>query len=304
MKPNRQQVLLGLLAVIAVIQVGDWVLNTMIQGPLQLRRARTEQLQADIKKREASLAETRNAAKQIDGWMKQSLPSDPEVTRSVYRSWLLSLIRTTKLRNATVDSGSPSTRKAKDNKVLFRSMPFSVRCRGSLAEFNAFLFQFSNAGQLHQISSMTLNPIGATGQFDISLGIETLLLAGRKGDALNTAPSDLLVSRDFSHYQSIVKDNIFGIGIDNTDPMKHTIISAITFSNGVPQVWITEQLSNRTLQVAIGVDFDTVALSGRVIEVHEQDVIIETSGERMQFPIGKPFSEGVVVVAAAVSAAP
>ena len=41
MKPNRQQILLALLAVIAVIQVGDWALNTMIQGPLQLRRART-----------------------------------------------------------------------------------------------------------------------------------------------------------------------------------------------------------------------------------------------------------------------
>jgi Tfp pilus assembly protein PilO len=288
--------LLALLAVIAVIQVGDWVLNTMIQGPLQLRLARTEQLQADIKKREASLAETRNAAKQIDGWMKQSLPSDPEVTRSVYRSWLLSLIRTTKLRNATVDSGSPSTRKAKDNKVLFRSMPFSVRCRGSLAEFNAFLFQFSNAGHLHQISSMTLNPIGATGLFDISLGIETLLLSGRKGDTLNTAPSEFLASKDFNHYQSIVKDNIFGIGIDNTDPMQHTIISAITFSNGAPLVWITEQLSSRTIQVGVGNDFDTVALSGRVIEVHDQDVIIETSGERKTFPIGKPFSQAVPYV--------
>ncbi len=296
MKPNRQRILLAMLALMAVVQAGDWVLNTMIQGPMQLRRGKTEQLQADIEKREASLAETRNAAKQIDGWMKQSLPSDPEVTRSVYRSWLLSLIRTTKLRNATVDSGSASTRKAKDNKVLFRSMPFSVRCRGSLAEFNAFLFQFSNAGHLHQISSMTLNPIGATGQFDISLGIETLLLVGRKGDTLNTAPSELLASKEFSHYQPIVKDNIFGIGIDNTDPMQHTIISAITFSNGTPLVWITEQLSSRTIQVGAGSDFDTVALSGRVIEVHDQDVIIETSGERMQFPIGKPFSEGIPAV--------
>ena len=296
MKPNRQRILLAMLALMAVVQAGDWVLNTMIQGPLQLRRGKTEQLQADIRKREASLAETRNAARQIDGWRKQSLPSDPEVTRSVYRSWLLSLIRTTKLRNATVDSGSASTRKAKDNKVLFRSMPFSVRCRGSLAEFNAFLFQFSNAGHLHQISSMTLNPIGATGQFDISLGIETLLLVGRKGDTLNTAPSELLASKEFSHYQPIVKDNIFGIGIDNTDPMQHTIISAITFSNGTPLVWITEQLSSRTIQVGAGSDFDTVALSGRVIEVHDQDVIIETSGERMQFPIGKPFSEGIPAV--------
>ena len=304
MKPNRQQLMLVILAIIAVVQVGDWVLNTMIQGPLELRRGKTQQLQADIKKREVTLAETRNAAKQIDSWLKQSLPSDPEVTRSVYRSWLLALIRTTKLRNATVDSGSPSTRKAKDNKVLFRSMPFSVRCRGSLAEFNAFLFQFSSAGQLHQISSMTVNPIGATGQFDISLGIDTLLLAGRKGDTLNTSPSTLLASKEFSHYESIVKDNIFGIGIDNTDPMMHTIISAITFSNGVPQVWITEQLTSSTIQVGLGVDFDIVALSGRVVEVHDQDVIVETSGQRMQFPIGKPFSEGFAVAAPTVSAAP
>ncbi len=298
MKPNRQQVLLAVLAVIAVIRVGDWVLNTLIQGPLQLRRSRTEQLQADIKKREATLAETRNAAKQIDGWMKQSLPADPEVTRSVYRSWLLNLVRTARLRNVTVDSGSPSTRKAKNNKVLLRSMPFSVRCRGSLAEFNTFLFQFSRAGHLHQISSMTLNPIGATGQFDISLGIETLLLEGRKGDSLNKAPSTLLASTDFRHYENIVKDNLFGIGIDNTDPMNYTIVSAITFSDGVPQAWITEQLSNKTIQVALGADFDTVALSGRMVEIHEQDVIVETAGEQMQFLIGKPFSEGTPVASA------
>ena len=304
MKINRQQALLAILAVIGIVQIGDWVLNTVIQGPLQLRRAKTEQLQADIAKREKSLAETRDAAKQIEGWMKQSLPANPEVTRSVYRSWLLSLIKTTNLRNATVDSGSPSTRKAKDNKILFRSMPFSVRCRGSLPEFNSFLFQFSSAGHLHQITSLTLNPIAATGQFDISLGIESILLADRKGDALNTGPSNLLASKEFKDYELIVKDNIFGVGIDNVDPRKHTIISAITFSNGVPQVWITEQLSNKTIQVSPGADFNTVALSGRVIEVRDLDVTIETSGVQMLFPIGKPFSEAVPVPAPAVSAAP
>lgn len=304
MKINRQHALLAILAVIGVVQIGDWVLNTAIHGPLQLRRAKTEQLQADIAKREKLLAETRNAAEQIGDWMKQSLPANPEVTRSVYRSWLLSLIKTTNLRNATVDSGSPSTRKAKDNKILFRSMPFSVRCRGSLPEFNTFLFQFSSAGHLHQITSMTLNPIAATGQFEISLGIESLLLADRKGDNLNSGPSNLLASKEFKDYESIVKDNIFGVGIDTVDPRKHTIISAITFSDGVPQVWITEQLTNKTIQVGLGVEFNTVALSGRVIEVRDQDVTIETSGVRKLFPIGKPFSEAVPVLAPAVSASP
>ena len=298
MKPNRQQVLLAVLATIGIVQLGDWVLNTMIQGPLMASRARTDQLQSDIKKREKLLADSRNAGKQIDVWMKQSLPANPEVARSVYRSWLLSLVKTTKLRNATVDSGSPSTRRAKDGKTLYRSMPFSIRCRGALGEFNAFLYQFSRAGHLHQISSLTLNPVGATGQFDISLGIETLLLNGRKGETLNTAASQLLAFKDFKDYESIVKDNIFGIGIDNTDPMKHTMISAITYSNGVPLVWISEQLANRTTQVGLNAEFDTVALHGRIVEVRESEAIIEASGERMLCPIGKPFSEATALAAA------
>ena len=51
MKPTRRQMLLAVLAVIAVFQVGDWVLNTMIQEPLQARRAKMNQLQEDLKKR-------------------------------------------------------------------------------------------------------------------------------------------------------------------------------------------------------------------------------------------------------------
>ncbi len=298
MKPTRRQLLLAVLAAIAVIQVGDWVLNTVIQGPLQARRAKTEQLHEDIRKRESVLAESRNAGKQVDAWQKQSMPADPDVTRSVYRSWLLNIVKNTKLRNATVDSGSPATRRAKDKTVLYRSMPFNVRARGSLAQFNEFLFLFSRAGHLHQLTSMTLNPISSTGQFDISLGIETLLLPGRKGNDLNSAPSALLASAEFNDYASIAKNNIFGIGIDAADPMQHTMISGITFSNGNPQVWITEQLLDKVTQVGAGAEFDTVALSGRILEVHDQEVIVETSGERMRFPIGQPFSAARTIVEA------
>lgn len=296
MKPTRRQLLLAILTVIAVIQVGDWILNTMIQGPLEARRTKTDQLRETIKKRESLLAESRNAGHQIDAWQKQSLPADPDVTRSVYRSWLLSIVKNTKLRNATVDSGSPSTRRAKDNTVLYRSMPFSVKVRGSLAQFNEFLFQFSNAGHLHQIASMTLNPVSSTGQFDISLGIETLLLPGRKSNDLSSGRSTLLASANFNEYAAIAKDNIFGI--DNADPMQHTMVSGITFSNGKPQVWITEQLIDKVTQLSAGAEFDTVALSGRILEVRDQEVIIETSGERMLFPIGQPFSAAKTIVEA------
>ena len=71
----------------------------------------------------------------------------------------------------------------------------------------------------------------------------------------------------------------------------------ITYSNGVPLVWISEQLANRTTQVGLNAEFDTVALHGKIVEVRENEAIIEASGERMLCPIGKPFSEATVVVA-------
>lgn len=295
MKLTRQQILLALLGVIAVVQAGDWILNHLIQGPLQARRARTEQLQKDIAKKEKLLAETRTGAKQLATWQVQSLPADPEVARTVYRSWLLSVVRSSRMRNAVVDSGSPAARRAKDGTMLYRTMPFSVRCRGALGEFNDFLFQFSRAGHLHQISSMSLNPVGVTGQFEISLGVDTLLLADRKSDKLNTAPSRLPALPSLADYSNIVKDNIFGVGMNSTDPMKLTRVSAITFSNSVPSVWITEDVSGRTLQIGLNEEFTTVALTGRIIEVRDQEAVIETAGERLQCAIGKPFSEATVV---------
>ena len=298
MKPTRHQILLAVLVIIGIVQGSDWVLSTMIQGPLQDRRSRINQLQDDIRKRESLLAESRDAGKKIVAWQAQSMPADPEVTRSVYRSWLLGVVKSTKLRNATVDSGSPSSRRANDRTIIYRSMPFSVRARGSLAEFNEFLYLFSKAGHLHQITSMTLNPISNTGQFDISLSIETLLLPGRKGNELNSASSTLLASAEFKDYAAIAKDNIFGIGINSADPMQHTIVSGITFSDGKPQVWITEQLIGKVIQVDAGAEFNTVALSGRILEVHDQEVLIETAGDRMLFSIGQPFSAAKLVTAA------
>ena len=80
MNISRQHLLLGLLAIIGFLQVGDWVLSSMIQGPLRERRARTNQLNKDIAKRESLLKETRKAGEKITAWQKKSLPAHSENT--------------------------------------------------------------------------------------------------------------------------------------------------------------------------------------------------------------------------------
>ncbi len=290
MKLTRQQILLGLLGLMGIFQAGDYVLNSMIQGPLENLRNKRESLQEEIQKREKLLSEARLAGKKIELWKKKSLPADIETARSLYRNWLLDLIRNAKLQNATVGSGSPATRYG-----LYRAMPFDLKARGNLLQLTDALFQFYNSDQLHEIKSLRLTPVGNSGQFDISLGIEALIIpkAGRK--TLNTATAKLLVSTDPRDYAIIARDNIFGIGVNNQDPMKMTILSAVTIRNGEPLAWITELITGRVVKVGPEATFETVALSGRIVQIEQESAIIETGGRLMKLTIGQSFAQGTIM---------
>lgn len=291
MKLTRQQLLLGVLILIGIVRVGDWVLQSLIQGPLQERKARTAQLQKDIRSREKQLADLRAAGGRIDSWLRQSLPADAETARTAYRSWLLGLLRQTQMTDAVVDSGAPGSRRLRNGSVLYRSLPFTLRARGSLPQFNNFLFQFTRAGLLHQITNFSLTPAGGTAIFDVSVSIDTVLLPTRKGNELNSQPGTLPALATVADYASIASQNIFAVGLNTVDPLKHTFVSAITFSNGQPLVWITEQLSDRVTRAGPGESFSTAAMSGSIVEVRAQEVVVESSGRRLLLSLGSPLSE-------------
>jgi len=289
-KPTRQQILLGFMAMMVIFQLGDYVLNSMIQGPLENLRNEQGTLQEDIKKREKLLSEARVAGKKIELWKKKSLPTDIETARSLYRNWLLDVIRKAKLQNATVGSGSPANRYG-----LYRAMPFDLKARGTLLQLTNALFRFYNSDQLHEIKSLRITPVGNSGQFDISLGIEALIIPKSNRKSLSTGKAKLLVSSDPRDYAIIARDNIFGIGVNNQDPMKMTILSAVTSRNGKPLAWITELITGRVIKVAPQATFETVALSGRIVQIEQENAIIETGGQRMKLTIGQSFAQGTII---------
>lgn len=297
MKLNRKQILLGFLALMGIFQVGDYVLNTMIQGPLDKLRTEQESLKKDIQKREKLLSEARTAGKKIEIWKKRSLPANIETARSLYRNWLLDVIRKAKLQNATVGSGSPATRYG-----LYRAMPFDVKARGTLLQLTAALFRFSNSDQLHEVKSLRLTPVGNTGQFDISMGIESLIIPGSSRKTLSTGKSNFLASSESRDYSIIARDNIFGIGVSHQDPMKMTILSAVTIRNDKPLAWFTELITGRVIKVGPDAPFETVALSGRIVQIDDESAIIETGGQLMKLSIGQSFEQGVITTSKATAA--
>ena len=282
---NRQHLLLAVLIVIGVVRVGDYVLNAMIQKPLQLMRGENNELRDKIKKGETLLAAARKAVPQIQNWQKQSLPENTEQARSLYRNWLLETIRSAKLRNATVDSGSPKSRSG-----LVRAMPFNLRCRGTLSQITSALYEFERSKQLHRIVNLRLSPTTG-GQFDLSAGVEALILPGTKRTAITQAVSTTLVSSERQAYDVISEDNIFGVGTNQQDPMQTTILSAVTWRNGKPLAWLTEQTENKVYKLPAGTEFETTALAGRVIEVDEKSAVVEISGQQFKVKLGENFAD-------------
>ncbi|MCP4509119.1 MAG: hypothetical protein GY826_22315 [Fuerstiella sp.] len=289
MKLTRQQLLLGVLALMAILRVGDYVLSSMIQGPMRELQGDNRELLEQIGKQEKLLADGRAAGLEIEQWQKKSLPSDTETARSLYRNWLLETVRSARLRNATVDSGSPASRRG-----LYRTMPFTVQARGSLKEITPPLFSVAKTNQLHRIISLRLTPVGTTGQFDLSMSVEALIIPGTRATSMNTGESRLLASKNRRDYEVIARDNIFGIGIDTKDPMQLTILSAVTYRNGEPTAWITEQIDDKVHKLPAGADFETTAISGRVVTVNEESVVLESGDQLLKMQIGQSFADAVV----------
>ncbi|MCA9109351.1 MAG: hypothetical protein KDA52_05360 [Planctomycetaceae bacterium] len=288
MKFNRQQVLLIVLAGFGLLRAGDWALTTLIQGPLDQRKAKTRALEKEIEKNEKILADGRKAGTFLEAWRQQSLPADTEVARSLYRSWLLERVEAAHLLSPTVDSRSPS------NRGRFRVLPFSMRARGSLDQLVQFLFDFSEAGILHRIQSLDLNPAGSSGFFDITLSIEAVMIPGTEADELNAEPSDWLVSDFVSDYQVISRQNIFGVGMA-VDPRRQTFVTAITRSNDQPQVWFKVRDQDQALKLREGDTIDVDDFRGTIAEILEHDVTIDADGERWLLSIGDSLADASAV---------
>jgi len=291
-KPNRQQLLLGLLALVGLARVGDWMLTALISGPLQTRTVQAAALREQIREREQLLSAVRKQGQQIERWGQQSLPADLEVARTLYRSWLMDRLAEARWANPHVDSGNPISRAG-----LYHALPFTVRGRGTVTELTRFLFHFTRSGQLHSIQAMTLNPIGASGLLDIAVTIEALVIPGvNRTDRLSTQPARRLASSDPTAYRVIDDRHLFGGGSDVV-PAEHAVVTAITHSRGEPRTWITQRNDDTVLKLRVNDHFTIGDFHGRIVQILDQDVVIESSGEHWLVTIGESVSDGFAIPA-------
>lgn len=288
MTKSSKNILLAAFAILLLAYAGDW-LWTALTEPIQTLRGKRQTLQKDIAARMLDLAKARKAAKELAVWEKQSLPSEPQVARSVYQAWLLQLVGRVGLDNPTVDSTQPSERNG------FSSITFSLQARGSLEKWTHFLYEFYRAGHLHQIRSMSITPIGKKEQLDIVLAIEALVLPGAdRSDRLSTQTADQLAFQRLADYQPIVLRNLFSISA-NADPMDQTYLTGVHYVNAVPEAWFTlrgEANPDRAVvKLRLGQSLTVGQFNGKLVEIAEEDVVFQSGGERWLIALGENLGQ-------------
>ena len=290
MNNSRKSLLYFALAGIALYLGGDFAWRTYIEGPLEQKRSLKSQLEEQIKKKKKDLAIAKAASKKLALLENSSLPSEPEIARSLYRTWLLELVEKSEFHTAHVESGPAASRKG-----FYDTLGFSVRGKGTLQHVVRFLFEFYRAGHLHRIQQISLTPLGKSGSLDVIIAIEALILPGTdRKDKLSTLTANRLKHRALVDYAVIAQRNIFGVG-GEMDPAHQAFLTAVTRDDGEPEIWITLRGQDKLLKLQIGGHFEIGQFNGTVIEILDDDVVFESVGERWLLSVGEPFSDALAL---------
>ncbi len=279
---------------------GDWLPEDALTLPWARSNDLADRMRQRIEERKTELVVTKQIRRAIEA---RSLPSNPDVARSLYRAWLLELVRHVGFSGSNVDSSEPVSRQG-----MYRTLSFSTRGRGTLAQLTKFLFEFYRADHLHQIRTLGITPLGSD-QFDLSISIDAFALptADRK-DQLSSGTSDRLASNHLADYDVIVQRNLFGTG-GSPDAANQTYLTSVIYVNDRSVAWFNLRMDGRILKLRKGDslvqttdgirrlhrvgDLDAVQLSraigeiGTVSEIEDGDVIVESAGQHWLPAIGE-----------------
>ena len=236
----------------------DSLYRSWIEEPEKQLTVRLDDLTGDIQKTKDQQLQAQKAGKRYDDYLARALPGDPQTARSVYQKWLLTQIERFEITSSSVDASQPSaielrsrTKKGKRDRIGYR-IDFSLRGQASLSKLAGFLDEFRNAGMLHKLTSVTLNPIGNEGRLDVSLSIQVLSLDGAANDKELTEWRVLPeVIAERSSNNTFVRRNLFARGFAKA--LYDVSLKAITVNRrGESEAWFTVDNKGTVAKIQAG----------------------------------------------------
>ena len=150
-------------------------------------------------------ARGQRAQQKIHQWKQQSLPTNPDIAKSLYQDWLQQQLTAAGLEVAELKISSTHARP-----TSFQQFSFVASATGKLEQLTEFLYGFYQAQHLHRISQATFSPTKDRKALQISLTIDALSLAeGTRKNQLADGTLDPFKQSLEQFRESITGRNLF-----------------------------------------------------------------------------------------------
>lgn len=294
---NRRTLLLLIGAIsVGVLYGGDQLYRWGYEQPLDRLNTRLDGLVTREKKIKTTALEARRDIKRLDVYNELSLPYDAEQARARYQQWLLELIDRHQMTQASVDPAQPRTidvrnRTRSGSRTVATRFPFQLRARTTLARLTEFMQEFMQAGHLHKITAMTLNPTGS--EVDITLSIEALSIDDCDRESELSTQTWTRTSGTSDDWAIIPRRNFFARGFSQA--LSQTRLSAITYgADGEAEAWFRVGESSSTQQIRAGGRLDIALFTVEVIDILPDQAFLRIDGQSGWLPIGSPLGQLIV----------
>lgn len=204
---NSRERMLGLTVGVLALLIGGYYAWDSFDASIAAREQQITQLEGQISGKERRLRTAKRDVARLNVYREQSLPTETDLARSLYQTWLLEAVQSKGLVDINV-----STLGARGRRDAYFVHTFNVTARGDLAKVTRLMHDYYSRDRLQRIRRISLKPLRDSKDLELSMSIEALSLAkADHEDSLNDAPSKRLARESVDEYLQIVGGrNLFG----------------------------------------------------------------------------------------------
>lgn len=290
--PMRNKLLYGALFVVLALYAFDYGYQGLYKEPIRKSENRIAALNTEIQDTRLKVAKAKKATRVLSELQQRSLPYRLEQARSSYQAWLLELGKQSQLTSVNVDSGEPLAYSDR-GRVLFQSISFTLRGRGSMKQITQLLHDFYAAGHLHKIRTITFNPVGAAELVDVNLTIDTVAMpTADRESALTELPANRSSSPRVEDYRYIAARNLFQAGGQGIG--RFIKLSAVTSNrSGVLEAWFKDTRSDKSYRRASGQTLSVGSLDLRVDKIEKKQVTVVVDEQTWTVKRGQTIADSL-----------
>lgn len=297
---QREKLLLGGVVSIIALWVA-WNGFTSYQSAYDRRERTLAELEEQLFDAGVDARRARQSLRRLERYQEESLPSDPDVARSVYAAWLIDTIQ-----KSGLDLGSVKWASTRRYEEAATALTFTAAASGKPEGVVKLLDAYHRLGVLHQLTNLQLRPADEEGaEWSVSLTSVALVVDGTTSEAglpeTPREPSRLARPDTDSYVESVVGRNLFKSYTppppprpERTEVVKetpkpkpspppfddaeHAALSGIVGYGDAYEAWVVVRTTGQTLRLHDGDALEVGQLKARVQSVQQREMVVEIDG--------------------------